>query len=163
MGLSDQHKDWLLVQGAAIRKVQWRYQCNLSATDRLLVTRPEIPEYFPGHDIYVWIDADAWVQCWDAVEAFCTGAVECGFCLAPELHPSYSLTSYWGIEFTKAWYGPPPANIREIPFNAGVFAGRADAPHWKAWLKRVADVVERPSFHPLAHFALDQSALNAMR
>jgi hypothetical protein len=36
MGLSDQHKDWLLVQGAAIRKVQWRYQCNLSPTDRLL-------------------------------------------------------------------------------------------------------------------------------
>ena len=43
-----------------------------------------------------------------------------------------------------------------------VFAGRADAPHSKAWRKRIADVVERPPFNPITHFALDQAALNAV-
>src|SRR5579862_1671734 len=137
MGLSDQQKDWSRAQGAIVRKPEWTYKCELSTTNQMLATRPQIPDYFPGHDIYLWIDADAWVQSWHAVETFCAGAVECGFCVAPELHPNYRLTNYWGIDYARGWYGPPAPGTKETPINAGVFAGRADAPHWKAWLKRV--------------------------
>jgi len=161
-GLSQEQRDWLHGQGATIQRPRWPYRCELSSTDQLLATRPQIPDYFPGHDIYVWIDADAWVQRWEAIETFCAGAAECGFCVAPEWHPNYRLTKYWGIDYARAWYGPPPGGTREVPLNAGVFAGRADAPHWKAWLQRVAEVVERPSFDPNSHFALDQAALNVV-
>ena len=162
MGLTAPQRQWLTVQGATIRKPEWPYKCELSPADRMLVTRPQLPEYFPGYDLYVWVDADAWVQSWDAVEAFCAGAMECGFSVAPERHPSYALTHYWSVEFAKAWFGPPRQGTREVPINAGVFAGLARAPHWKAWHRRVADVVERPSFHPQAHFALDQAALGVI-
>lgn len=29
---------------------------------RSITVRPFLPRYLPGYDIYVWIDADAWVQ-----------------------------------------------------------------------------------------------------
>jgi len=78
------------------------------------------------------------------------------------MHAHYHIRGYFGVEYARAWYGPPPPDTREYPINAGVFAGLANAPHWKAWLKRVADVVERPAFDRVAHFALDQAALNVI-
>ena len=29
---------------------------------RALVSRPFLPQHFPGRHIYIWIDADAWIQ-----------------------------------------------------------------------------------------------------
>ena len=33
-------------------------------------------QYFPGYDVYLWIDADAWVQDRQAVELFVQGAAK---------------------------------------------------------------------------------------
>jgi hypothetical protein len=161
-GFSESQRDALFIQGASVRRLEWPYLRSLTTDARICLSKCQSPEYFPGYDTYMWIDADAWVQSWDAIDAYCAGAEECGFCIAPEWHPSYSLTHFWGIEFAKGWFGPPAPGTRDIPINAGVFAGRADAPHSKAWRKRIADVVERPPFNPIAHFALDQAALNAV-
>jgi len=162
MGFSDVQRDWLLVQGAVVRKPAWPYQRKLALPEQLALERCKTPDYFPGHDLYLYIDADSWVQSCDAVEGFCAGAADYEFCVAPERHPSYALTHYWGIEFGKAWFGPLAPGTLEIPVNAGVFAGRADARHWQAWHRRIADVVEQPPMHRAAHFALDQAALNAV-
>ena len=161
-GFSESQRDALFIQGASVRRLEWPYLRSLTTDARICLSKCQSPEYFPGYDTYMWMDADAWVQSWDAIDAYCAGAEECGFCIAPEWHPSYSLTHFWGIEFAKGWFGPPAPGTRDIPINAGVFAGRADAPHSKAWRKRIADVVERPPFNPIAHFALDQAALNAV-
>jgi hypothetical protein len=35
---------------------------------------PFLPECFPGHEVYLWIDADVWVQHWAALEMYLRGA-----------------------------------------------------------------------------------------
>ncbi len=38
------------------------------------VSRAFLPEYFPGFKKYLWIDADAWVNDWSAVELYFKGS-----------------------------------------------------------------------------------------
>ena len=38
-----------------------------------LITRAFLPEYFPNYQKYMWIDADAWVNSWEAVELYFKG------------------------------------------------------------------------------------------
>ena len=37
------------------------------------VSRAFLPKYFPNYKKYLWIDADAWVNSWDAVELYFKG------------------------------------------------------------------------------------------
>ena len=37
------------------------------------VSRAFLPNYFPGYKKYLWIDADAWVNSWDAIDLFFKG------------------------------------------------------------------------------------------
>ena len=32
-----------------------------------------LPNYFPGYEKYLWIDADAWVNSWEAIELYLKG------------------------------------------------------------------------------------------
>ena len=32
------------------------------------ISRAFLPNYFPGYEKYLWIDADAWVNSWEAIE-----------------------------------------------------------------------------------------------
>jgi lipopolysaccharide biosynthesis glycosyltransferase len=50
---------------------------------KALVSRPFLPEYFPGYEVYIWIDADAWVQDWSAIELLALGAKQKGLCNSP--------------------------------------------------------------------------------
>ena len=37
------------------------------------VSRAFLPKYFPGFKKYLWIDADAWVNSWNAIELYFKG------------------------------------------------------------------------------------------
>ena len=37
------------------------------------VCRPFIPQIFPDYDIYVWMDADTWIQDWRGIELYIEG------------------------------------------------------------------------------------------
>lgn len=112
------------------------------------VSRPFIPQIFPGHDIYVWLDADTWVQDWTAMDLLVTGAMKTGLAVVPQVDRAYGKT------MRISWLGPIPyrprsfyySNARKcfggrvarklFPFptiNAGVFAMAGNAPHWSRW------------------------------
>ena len=38
------------------------------------VSRAFLPEYFPGFKKYLWIDADAWVNSWEAIDLYFKGS-----------------------------------------------------------------------------------------
>ena len=38
------------------------------------VSRAFLPNYFPGFKKYLWIDADAWVNSWEAVQLYIKGS-----------------------------------------------------------------------------------------
>ena len=59
---------------------------------RSLTARPFLPDYFPGYDVYIWIDCDAWVQEQFALEWLFYTAASGALGIVPELDRSYDKT-----------------------------------------------------------------------
>jgi len=128
-----------------------------------LLARPFLRRYFPGYETYVWIDADAWVQEWRAVELLIQGAERRrGLAIVPEIdradHVQYGRRpEAW--KRLRSWYAAAFGDdVAETLFsypllNAGVFALHRDAPHWQVW----AECLGRAAQHTLI---TDQLALN---
>lgn len=118
--------------------------------------RPFLPKYFPGYDIYLWIDADAWVSDWHAIEMFIEGASRGAIALTTEVDRAYARIGGFKRDYvlgvpirfkpylytrTKAAFGRKLAYelaLHPGP-NVGAFAIHRDAPHWEVW----ADYLEK--------------------
>lgn len=161
LGLTEAQQRWLRLQGAGLRDPgsvpgSESFPLNLQA----FLSSCRLPEVFPGHRVYLWIDADAWVQRWEAVEAYITGALENGFAVTPETDPAYDramVESAHGRTF--AMFGVNSlSSLRAGPLNSGIFAGRADAPHWQPWQHLIATHIDKTQNKYLL-FLLGQTAL----
>jgi len=160
-GLSVSELDWLKACAASVVTVPWPYPLDVPAPQRALAMRCHIPALAPGHRIYLWLDADTWVQDWEAIELYCRSADDRKFCMTAEIDRSFDLTDLtrWSGWAARRILGPVIAHrLAGKPLlNAGAFAGRADAPHWVAWQNRVHAAL----LPTAADFFLDQTALNA--
>lgn len=161
LGLTEAQRRWLLVQGAVLRDPESRkgsegFPPNL----RAFLSSCRLPDVFPGHEVYLWIDADAWVQQWQAIDAFIRGALETGFAIVPETDPAYDAAMVEAAQQRSfAMFGIPSlAGLRAGPLNSGIFAGRADAPHWQPWQRLIAANLDRTN-EPYLLFLLGQTAL----
>lgn len=106
-------------------------------------------DYFPGYDVYIWLDADCWVCDWRAIDLFVRGANSAGLAMTKDelytaLHINAKATWLFGrIPLIKT-YGYKHASRARLPigivkslaliraFNGGAFALRHDAPHWQS-------------------------------
>jgi len=130
---------------------------------RAMTARPYLPKYFPGYDVYVWIDADAWVQDWSAVEAFIAVAANGSMAIVPELHHTYAVmydhgeTRRWMHDNYVRFFGSEVAqSLWHFPIlNSGVFSLRPDMPHWGHWAEDMTAAIAR-----VADFTAEQTALN---
>lgn len=168
-GLTGQQRAWCRAQGATLVEPGWDFdfpgRAALGGGYRALTARPFLPRYFPGYDLYFWIDADVWVQQDDAIALFLRGAREGALAVVPEIHRSMRHYHHaWG-EFSavcgaayEANFGKEVAErlIRYPMINAGVFALAADAPHWTGWAEVMDDALQRST-----EFT-DQLALNVL-
>jgi hypothetical protein len=187
IGLSEAQRQWLLSQGVTLHVAQDPLLLSRPPLLHAFLSRSRIPELFPGHDVYLWIDADAWIQRWEAVEAYVEGALRAGFAVTPESDPAYTVKAYaecalragwFPLEIDPAYPRNAAVNIRlhgpsfamfggeyleqlrtTAPLNAGVFAGRAGAPHWQAW-RQMIEVNIHKADTPRLLFLLDQTALS---
>jgi lipopolysaccharide biosynthesis glycosyltransferase len=124
--------------------------------------RPYLPRYLPGYDIYLWIDADAWIQDPSVIQDFLNAAEDNYLAIVPHSHPSYLHTPdivLWRKTRMAAYFGRPAADrLMQNPYyNAGVVALRADAPHWELWAKWFRVGLETTEGRL---FFSDQTALN---
>jgi hypothetical protein len=164
IGLSGAQRHWLLSRGAALHSPESPpYWEGLPAYLRTFLSRCRIPELLPGHDVYLWIDADAWIQRWDAVESYVESARRTGFAITPEIDAAYDrdlVLRVHGPSF--AMFGPEYLEqLRATgPLNAGVFAGRADAPQWRAWRQMIDGNFHKAGTDHNLLFLFDQTALN---
>lgn len=157
-GLTELQRRWLMVQGAMLRVANGGPGRDAR---HLLLGRCRLPEFFPGHEVYLWIDADAWVQRWDSIEAYIEGARRLGFAITPETDPAYARPNALATpERGVAMFGPPALErLRAAgPLNAGVFAGRADAPQWRVWQSMIDENVDKTDA-PEMLLRLDEAAL----
>ena len=150
-----------------------RPQDQAPAFVRMFESRPFLPRYFPGYDLYIWIDADAWLQETETIELLARGAARGALAIVPELHPAYRSVitdlelrygrfgrirfDSWAHTLYRDGYGEAAARAYALRpmLNSGVFALRADAPHWEAWIESYR--AASPRKHRIG---FDQIALN---
>ena len=126
------------------------------------LARPFLRENFPGYDVYIWLDADTWIQSGRAIEELRRTALAQGAALIREDEPTYR--SNLGLFLWKGkhyLYGYGPLSAARLLFrrqiNNGVFALRADAPLWEGWVRAYQGALDRTGL-AAPH---DQFGLNA--
>ena len=169
-GLTDEQRAWCRAQGATqIVEPKWDFDFpgreKLKDGYKALTARPFLPRYFPGHDLYLWIDGDCWVQQGDALELFLRAARTGKLAAAPEIHRSMrhyrhawtEFSTINGAAYEKAFGRELAERLIRYPLiNAGVFALRSDAPHWQGWADVLGEALQRSTD------MTDQIALNVM-
>jgi hypothetical protein len=100
--------------------------------------------YAPGYDIYLWIDADAWVQDSSVIQYFIRGAEKGAAAVSPEVDSAYPFIQHLpsAIQFQRYKFGQWADAFGEdvarrmslLPLiNAGVYAINADPLLWEKW------------------------------
>lgn len=133
------------------------------------VARPFMMNYFPGYDLYFWMDADTWVQNWDSVELFLKGGRTKKITLTGQVDRGYprQLRVKWlwrwpwkvrGFYFSNARKAFGFGAAKELlPYHvllAGAFCLHRDAPHWKRWQELVIRAVKRGNVFTAEQLAL---------
>ncbi|MCW9035026.1 MAG: hypothetical protein OQJ97_12465 [Rhodospirillales bacterium] len=180
VGLAPEHLEWAKDYVENIEQAQWDFEFpgrdKVPGHFRALLARPFFPRYFPGYDIYIQIDSDAWVQEWSVIEMYIAAAEKGKLAITPQIDRSH-FTYYKRPKFYHKtqnhrcfrWsYGWKTADrlARNVICNAGVFALRGDAPHWKLWEMAMQrgltrkTLLRRASFPDLRFKLVEQTALN---
>ncbi|MGB7303948.1 MAG: hypothetical protein WBD13_06700 [Burkholderiaceae bacterium] len=126
--------------------------------------KPFVRDYFPGYEVYVWMDADMWVQTPRFWHELIDGALHQGCAVSEEKHPAYRpmpfKERFWMLRHLSRAFGPTSAlKIATYPMvNNGSFSMHADAPHWQPWQERFKTLVDRTQ----RMIAIDQLAMFAM-
>lgn len=179
VGLTDVERNALTTEmGATVRDPGWDLvypqRAHVPNSRKAMTARPHLPRHFPGYDIYLWIDADCWVQDAKVLELFIRGAARGNLAIVPEIDRGYwtihKRPKFWGqnqkaFAWAFGWregyrYG------RNVILNNGVFALKSDAPHWRLWSENYARALKRFHIGPRAYqgnisfFLADQTALN---
>jgi lipopolysaccharide biosynthesis glycosyltransferase len=141
-----------------IKKAEWDIEVSSSKVKnkewlKSQVSRAFLPKYFPGYEKYLWIDADAWVNSWYAIELYFKG------CEKKKLSIATSADRAYGRVLRADWFFKSFARIKSQNYkhakssgfsekiarrvalkphlNIGVFALELDAPHWEVWQKNL--------------------------
>ena len=135
------------------------------------VSRAFLPEYFPGFKKYLWIDADAWVNDWSAVELYFKGSDNKTLSISTSADRAYGrvLRADWifsNIAFIRSQNykhskssGFSNKICREVALkphlNIGVFCLENDAPHWLVWQTNLKQALKKGRI-----FGSEQIAMN---
>lgn len=162
-GLTPEQREWLAAEGARIAAPP-----ALADAARAVRARPALAvnlgklwldRLFPDHATLLWLDADTWVQQWEAV-ALLAGAAETGaLAIVPgagrywkrQIDVRWIAGGVGGIgqvrsfNFKNAWHARLPLSVcRDLGtralLNAGAFALPAAAAHWERlrhWQARI--------------------------
>ncbi|MGH7030847.1 MAG: hypothetical protein ACREEZ_10520 [Stellaceae bacterium] len=169
VGLEPDQRDWLAPRVTHLVHPGWDIDFpgreRTAEARKAQFARPFLPRHFPGYETYLWIDADAWLQDWRAVELYATAASAGKLAIVPEIDRAYKRhykrpkllgrTLAWK-NYREAFGWRAADRLGRNPIvNCGVFALRADAPHWEAWARVIVQVARRTRF-----FFVEQTALN---
>ncbi len=97
-GLTDEQKNILLGKVDEIRNAEWDIEVpgfKVKGKEWLKsqVSRAFIPNYFPNYKKYLWIDCDAWVQEWSAIELYFKACENGKLGITQTMAPGYRIMS----------------------------------------------------------------------
>ena len=162
-GLSEEQKKILSLKVDDIKKANWdievpKYKVRGKEWLKSQVSRAFLPEYFPGFEKYLWIDADAWVNSWTAIELLIKGSNDNKLAIATSADRAYGrvLRVSWifkGFAKVKSQNykhaktsGFSEKIARDVALkphlNIGVFCLNKNAPHWLIWQKNLSKALK---------------------
>jgi lipopolysaccharide biosynthesis glycosyltransferase len=115
--------------------------------ERAKLSRPFLVDYFPGYDLYLWLDADTWLQDGRIISWFYKAASTGALAIVPSEDRCFQYTrkslewrkrhlfNYFGNEALEFYDLAINHYSRYSYYNSGAFCIRADAPHWNSWKK----------------------------
>ena len=77
------------------------------------VSRAFLPNYFPSYDKYLWIDCDAWVNDWKAIEIYFKACDDGKLGITQTIGPGYKITC---LLYTSP--SPRDATLSRMPSSA---------------------------------------------
>ena len=135
------------------------------------VSRAFLPDYFPGFEKYLWIDADACVNDWNCLEMYFKGSDNNTLSISSSADRSYGrvLRADWifsNIAFVRSQNykharssGFSNKIAREVALkphlNIGVFCLEKNSPHWEVWQKNLKEALKKGRI-----FGSEQIAMN---
>jgi len=166
LGLSPMSLTWLASQVDDIQIPNWDLpiDSDLMAAKphlRALTCRPFLPRYFPGYQTYIWLDADTWVQNSFAIDWLIEGSSAGALAACPESDRCYRFSpkaETWRRQRLESAFGNDALrHLSTRPYvNAGVFALRANAIHWRLWENHYRLALANSRGHAVS----DQTSLN---
>jgi lipopolysaccharide biosynthesis glycosyltransferase len=175
-GLQENQKEILTKKVDEIKKANWdikvpSYKVIGKEWLKSQVSRAFLPEYFPGYKKYLWIDADAWVNSWEAVELYFEGSSKDKLAISTSADRSYGrvLRAEWligGFARIKSQNykhakssGFSEKIARSVALkphlNIGVFCLNEKAPHWEIWQENLRKALKSGKI-----FGSEQIAMN---
>src|SRR5216684_2350157 len=169
LGLDQQHRDWLSTRVAHIVQPDWDLDFpgreRTPETLKAQVARPFLRRHFPGYEMYLWIDADAWLQDGGVIDLYVAAAGQDKLAITPEIDRAYKrhykrpklFGMNLGFKNYREAFGWRVADRlgRNPTVNGGVLALHSEAPHWEAWQRVLARVLQRTYFTPAGQTALN--------
>jgi predicted O-methyltransferase YrrM len=131
---------------------------------RALVARPFLRDLFPGYELFLWIDADAWVQDCQGIVAYLEAAKTLKMAITPEISRHYGnlykdpkeLRRLEAQIYALGWGEAVAGQLVHCPLaNAGIFALHRDSVAWDAWADAMRMLLQRSN-----NFYVEQTALN---
>ena len=172
VGLTLDQRTKLDQRGVLVREPELDYHLSFFQTApepffRSMTARPHLPRHLPGYDVYVFLDADCWVQDWEAVRLYITSALAKGLALTPEVDRSYGVlfepdtVAEWRFKtFRKCFDENVARRLAIFPMiNSGIFAARIDSPVWEKWSNLLGHLYKKVG---APFFFAEQAAMNAL-
>lgn len=175
-GLGAADRAHLATLPIAVRPIAWDFDFPTRAVFEAtapgvatLFGKLRMRRLFPGYDVYLWLDADTWVQDWTAIPWMAAEAPCHELLIGLEFDRAYFLGHLdWKMwRHFGGWYGEAfgpeiaAALDRKPMINTGVYAMAADTPLWDLWEWLYRQAMQRQADHrrgPL--FMSEQTALN---
>jgi len=153
-GLTEQQANVIKEKVFSVKKAKWDIEVPSHKTAgkewlKSQVSRAFLPKYFPEFEKYLWIDCDAWVNSWDAVNLYFKACENGKIGITQSIGPGYKILSRvkWVIgkialiksqnykHAKKSGFSENTA--RKIAFaphiNIGVFSLEKNSKNWKLW------------------------------
>ncbi|MDA7576994.1 glycosyl transferase [Candidatus Pelagibacter sp.] len=153
-GLTEDQKSKLLDKVDEIKSAEWdievpSFKVKGKEWLKSQVSRAFLPNYFPNYEKYLWIDCDAWVNDWKAIELYFRACENGKLGITQTLGPGYKIMSKVDWLFGKIAVIKSQnfkhaikskiglSKARKLAFaphiNIGVFSLEKNSPGWKSW------------------------------
>ena len=162
-GLLEDQKNILKKKVDEIKSAEWDIKVSAFKVKgkewlKSQVSRAFLPKYFPNYEKYLWIDCDAWVNDWSAVELYFKACENGKLGITQSIGPGYRIISKVNWLFgklaiiksqnfkhaIKSKIGLEKA--RKLAFaphiNIGVFSLEKDSPGWVLWQKNLEQTLK---------------------